>query len=108
MLNFLNQNGGTLTVIFSFIVAISTVVYAILTWKLTSETTKMREAQTTPNVLVTVEPEDFHEGLGMDMGWMRWMWRMWLRAWRWQRPAALPLAATRCPPRSRVWESGPA
>lgn len=61
MLNFLNQNGGTLTVIFSFIVAISTVVYAILTWKLTSETTKMREAQTTPNVLVTVEPEDFHD-----------------------------------------------
>ncbi len=47
------------TVIFSGVVACSTFVYAILTWKLTSETRKMREAQTSPNVLVTIEPEDF-------------------------------------------------
>jgi len=50
---------NVLTVIFSGIVAASTVVYAILTGKLTSETRKMREIQTTPNVLVTVEPEEF-------------------------------------------------
>ena len=55
MLSFLNQNSGAFTVIFSGVVAISTAVYAILTWRLTSETRKMREAQTTPNVLVTVE-----------------------------------------------------
>jgi hypothetical protein len=48
---------NTLTLVFSGIVAISTGVYAILTWRLTSETRKMREAQTTPNVLVTVEQE---------------------------------------------------
>jgi hypothetical protein len=52
---------NTLTLVFSGIVAISTGVYAILTWRLTSETRKMREAQTTPNVLVTVDPEDFHD-----------------------------------------------
>jgi len=52
---------NVLTLIFSGIVAISTGVYALLTWRLTSETRKMREAQTTPNVLVTVDPEDFHD-----------------------------------------------
>jgi len=46
------------TVIFSGIVAVLTAVYAILTWRLVSETRRMREAQTTPNVLVTVEPEE--------------------------------------------------
>jgi len=62
MLNFLNQNSVAFSVIFTAIVAIPTVVYAILTWKLTSETRKMREAQTTTNVLVTAEPEadNFH------------------------------------------------
>jgi hypothetical protein len=33
-----------LTVIFSGVVASATVVYAILTWKLVSETRRMREA----------------------------------------------------------------
>jgi len=39
-------------VIFSGIVALATVVYAILTWSLTTETKKMREAQTEPYVYV--------------------------------------------------------
>jgi len=45
------------TLIFSGVVAGSTFVYAILTWRLTEETRKMRKAQTTPNVLVNIGPE---------------------------------------------------
>ena len=56
VLEFLNQNSGAFAVIFSAIVAIATTVYAILTWKLTSETRKMREAQTEPRVSVTIQP----------------------------------------------------
>jgi len=40
ILKLLNQNIGVLTVIFSAMVSIATVVYAILTWKLVSETKK--------------------------------------------------------------------
>ena len=40
--------------IFSGFVGISTVVYAFLTWKLVSETKKMREAQTEPKVWVSI------------------------------------------------------
>ncbi len=58
VLEFLNQNESAFTVIFSALVAIATVVYAILTWKLVSETRKMREAQTEPNICVTIEPSE--------------------------------------------------
>jgi len=44
LLEFLNQNSGAFAVIFSAMVAFATIVYAILTWKLVSETKKMREA----------------------------------------------------------------
>jgi len=57
-LDFLNQNSGAFDVIFSFIVAISTVVYAILTWRLVSETRKMREAQTEPKIFITIQPRE--------------------------------------------------
>jgi hypothetical protein len=45
-----------LSLIFSGTVAISTVVYAILTWQLVSETRKMRSAETEPLVWVSVQP----------------------------------------------------
>ena len=54
MLEYLNQNSGALTVIFTFIVALSTVVYAILTWKLVSETKALRKAQTEPKLSITL------------------------------------------------------
>jgi len=41
-LYFLEQNSSAFTVLFTAIVAIATVVYAILTWKLTAELTKLR------------------------------------------------------------------
>ena len=40
LVEFLNENSGA----FAVVVAIATVVYAILTWRLVSETRKMREA----------------------------------------------------------------
>ena len=40
-------------VFFSGVVALSTVFYAILTWRLVNETRKMREAQTEPMVTIT-------------------------------------------------------
>jgi len=56
---FLNSNSGALTVIFTAVVTISTVAYAILTWSLVSETKKMREAQTEPRIEITLKPLDF-------------------------------------------------
>jgi hypothetical protein len=63
MLEFLNQNSGAFAVIFSAVVAIATVVYAILTWRLTLETRKMREAQTEPKVSVIIQPKKEWIGL---------------------------------------------
>jgi hypothetical protein len=42
----LNDNSGVITVIFAFIIAIVPVIYAILTWRLISETRRLRETQT--------------------------------------------------------------
>jgi hypothetical protein len=50
--------GETLIIIFSGVVALSTVVYALLTWRLVAETRKLREAQFEPNVLVYVQPKE--------------------------------------------------
>ena len=57
-LEFLNQNSGAFAVIFSAVVATATVIYAILTWRLVSETRKMREAQTEPKISVTIKPRE--------------------------------------------------
>lgn len=59
VLDFLNTNSGALTVLFTGVVTISTVVYSILTGKLVSETTKMRQVQTEPKIEVTIKPFDF-------------------------------------------------
>ncbi|MCK5260785.1 MAG: hypothetical protein KAJ44_01220 [Thermoplasmatales archaeon] len=53
-LQFLNSNSGALTVIFSGLVAIATIVYAILTWKIVSLTKMMRE----PKVIVDFQPRE--------------------------------------------------
>ena len=45
-------------IVFSGIVAISTVVYAFLTWRLVSETKRLRVAQTEPMVSVTYHPRE--------------------------------------------------
>jgi hypothetical protein len=56
--DFLNQNSGVLATLFSSLVATATIVYAVLTWKLVSETRKLREAQTLPEVFVTIQPRE--------------------------------------------------
>ena len=55
-LQYLNDNAGALTVLFTGIVTFSTVVYAILTWRLVAETRKMRKVQTEPLISVTIRP----------------------------------------------------
>ena len=56
LFEFLNQNSGALSVLFSAVVTVATVVYAILTWKLVAETRLLREAQTEPCVEITAQP----------------------------------------------------
>jgi len=58
MLEFLNQNAGALTVIFTTVVTLSTGVYAILTAMLVAGTRSMRQAQTEPKIEVTIRPRD--------------------------------------------------
>ena len=55
-IDYLNKNAGGLTVLFTAVVTISTVAYAILTWKLVSETRRMREVQTEPKIEIVVKP----------------------------------------------------
>ena len=54
-LAFLNSNSGAFTVVFSGVVAISTVVYAVLTAFLVSETRRMREAHTEPDMSISLQ-----------------------------------------------------
>jgi len=55
ILEFLENNSGAFSVIFTAIVAISTFVYAILTWKLVGETRSLRKVQTDPQVSVFIQ-----------------------------------------------------
>src|SRR4030042_3745759 len=55
-LNVLNKNNNALSVLFSGIVAIATISYALLTWGLVHETKKMREIQTQPFISLNIEP----------------------------------------------------
>jgi len=57
-LEILNQNSGFFNLIFSALVAFSTIVYAWLTGRLVTETRMMREAQTEPKVSATIQPRE--------------------------------------------------
>jgi hypothetical protein len=58
LISFLNTNAGVLNLLFSALVAISTVVYAWLTARLVREARSMREAQTEPRIEVFYRPRD--------------------------------------------------
>lgn len=58
ILCFLNTNAGVLSTIFSGIVMLATVVYAILTYSLVKETKHMRELQTKPRIEVIAFPKE--------------------------------------------------
>jgi hypothetical protein len=55
---FLNANAGALSVLFTAIVTLATVVYAGLTWRLVRETRMMREVQTEPKLEVVLKSLD--------------------------------------------------
>ena len=59
LIDYLNKNSGALTVVFTGVVTISTVAYALLTWKLVSETRKMRQVQTEPRIEIALKSLDF-------------------------------------------------
>ncbi|MBI5778974.1 MAG: hypothetical protein HZA49_05915 [Planctomycetes bacterium] len=58
MLEFLNQNSGAFNLLFSFLVSLATIVYAILTWRLVSETRKIREIQIDPKISINIQPKE--------------------------------------------------
>lgn len=58
-----NEYDSLLTLLFTAVVAVATVVYAFLTWRLVSETIKMRKVQTEPHMSITIEPRN--ESIGI-------------------------------------------
>jgi hypothetical protein len=58
VLDALNRNSGVINLLFSSVVAVATVFYAILTLRLVSETRRMREVQTEPTLSVWLEPSE--------------------------------------------------
>ena len=46
IMKYLNENAGAVGVVSSGLVTLATLVYAVLTWRLVSETRRMRKAQT--------------------------------------------------------------
>ena len=58
ILAFLSTNSGAINVIFSGVVTVATTVYAVLTWKLVSETRHMRKVQTEPKIEITLRAVD--------------------------------------------------
>jgi hypothetical protein len=58
LISFFNNNTGILTVISSLILAVITAIYVYLTHNLVSETKKMREFQSDPEILVTIQPKE--------------------------------------------------
>jgi len=59
LLEYLDTHSDAFIVVFTAVVTISTVVYAILTAILVSETRKMREVQTEPKIHITIESFEF-------------------------------------------------
>jgi hypothetical protein len=80
-LRFLNTNMGALTVLFSAVVTVSTVAYALLTRKLVQETVLLRQAETEPAISVHITPskrylhinemviQNHGRGTAVDISW---------------------------------------
>ncbi len=58
LLKFLNENSGAFNLLFTAVVAIATVVYAVLTARLVRETERLRAAATEPALEVTYRSRD--------------------------------------------------
>ncbi|MEE9282982.1 MAG: hypothetical protein V3U49_02775 [Nitrososphaerales archaeon] len=55
---FLNNNSGAVIALFSIVAGLATAVYAGLTWRLVTETRRLREAQTEPKISVIYQPRE--------------------------------------------------
>lgn len=64
MIQWFIDNQGLATLIFSAVVALSTVIYAVLTALLVSETARMRRAQTEPRLSAYFKPVEEHVNFG--------------------------------------------
>ena len=58
MIEFLKENQVIITLVLAFVVMSGTVFYSILTWRLVSETKKMRKSQTHPEISVSLVQND--------------------------------------------------
>jgi hypothetical protein len=58
LLSWTDVYDSLLTLLFTAVVAAATVVYAILTWRLVSETIKMRKVQTEPHISIIIQPRE--------------------------------------------------
>jgi hypothetical protein len=58
VLKFLNDNAGAFNLLFTAVVAVATVVYAVLTARLVRETQRLREVATEPAIEVTYRARD--------------------------------------------------
>ena len=57
-IKFVNEHAGVLSLLFSLVVAVSTVFYVILTRSLVKETKKLRRAQTEPMISIYLKPRE--------------------------------------------------
>lgn len=58
IVQFLNTNAGVINLLFGGIVAVATVVYAVLTSRLVRETRRLREVQTEPHIELSFRSRD--------------------------------------------------
>lgn len=58
IIEWIKSNDSLITLLFSLVVMISTVVYAILTKKLVNETIIMRRIQTDPKIMIDISPTE--------------------------------------------------
>jgi hypothetical protein len=63
MLHFLNTNSGSIIAILTFVLAVSTGIYAYLTWRMVNETKRMREIQSEPNISIYFKSKEEYIGL---------------------------------------------
>lgn len=56
LIRWTNQNAGFLSLLFSAVVAVATVFYAVLTRRLVSETIQLRHIETDPDIFVELQP----------------------------------------------------
>lgn len=58
MLQALNDNAGAFQVVFAALVAVATIVYALLTWSLVRETRRVRRAQTDAKMVIGLDTRE--------------------------------------------------